>query len=169
MVLFCAAAVAGTTAAVPSATTSAASVPLVKGLTLISSVNERQGDYESTLMIEGIDEEGTTHLTTSADLPDPAGGKPTPVSFNRDVPAADLNSARTYKYLFSTGEQEFAGTTAMGTSAAVVGDLRTKGKAAVTLDGRPGGLDHAHSRRDEDRRRRDSGKAAGRRGAGFGP
>lgn len=118
----------------------AASVPLIKGLTLISSVNERQGDYESTLMIEGIDEEGTTHLTTSADLPDPAGGKPTPVSFNRDVPAADLNSARTYKYLFSTGEPEYSGTTAMGTSAAVVGDLRTQGKAAVTLDGRPGGL-----------------------------
>jgi outer membrane protein OmpA-like peptidoglycan-associated protein len=141
VVLFCAAAVAGTTAAVPSATTApAASVPLVKGLTLISAASERQGDYESRLLIEGIDEEGTTHLTVSADLPDPAGGKPTPVSFNRDVLAEDLISARTYKYLFSSGEQEFSGTTAMGTSAAVVGDLRTKGKAAVTLDGRLGGL-----------------------------
>jgi outer membrane protein OmpA-like peptidoglycan-associated protein len=141
VVLFCAAAVAGTTAAVPSATTaSAASVPLVKGLTLISAASERQGDYESRLLIEGIDEEGTTHLAVSADLPDPAGGKPTPVSFNRDVLAEDLISARTYKYLFSSGEQEFSGTTAMGTSAAVVGDLRTKGKAAVTLDGRLGGL-----------------------------
>jgi outer membrane protein OmpA-like peptidoglycan-associated protein len=129
-VLFCVAVAAGP----------ATSVPLIKGLTLISAVDERQGDYESTLTIEGIDEEGATHLTTSADLPDPAGGKPTPVSFNRNVLAEDLNSARTYKYLFSSGEQEFAGTTAMGTSATVIADLRSKGKATVTLDGRAGGL-----------------------------
>ena len=132
--MVCAAVVAGTAAAATPA------VPLVKGLTVISAASERQGDYESTLLIEGIDEEGTMHLTVSADLPDPAGGKPTPVSFNRDVLAADLNSARTYKYLFSSGEQQFPGTTAMGTSAAVVGDLRSSGKAAVTLDGRQGGL-----------------------------
>ena len=134
-------AVAGAATAVPSSTTAAAaSVPRVKGLTLVGAVNERQGDYESTLLIEDIDTEGTTHLTVSADLPDPAGGKPRAVSFNRDVLAEDLISARTYKYLFSNGEQQFAGTTAMGTSAAVLADLRSRGKAAVTLDGRMGGL-----------------------------
>ncbi|HEY0747420.1 MAG TPA: OmpA family protein [Steroidobacteraceae bacterium] len=142
--MFCAAVVAGAAAATATAalasTPSAAAVPLVEGLTLISAASERQGDYESTLLIEGIDEEGTTHLIISADLPDPAVGTPTPVSFNRDVLAADLNSARTYKYLFSSGEQQFSGTTAMGTSAAVVADLRSSGKAAVTLDGRQGGL-----------------------------
>ncbi|MEP6884183.1 MAG: OmpA family protein [Gammaproteobacteria bacterium] len=145
--MLCAAVVAGSAAAntantrvTAAATRSAAAVPLVQGLTIVSAASERQGDYESTLLIEGIDEEGTTHLTVSADLPDPAGGKPTPVSFNRDVLAADLNSARTYRYLFSSGEQQFAGTTAMGTSAAVVGDLRSSGKAVVTLDGRQGGL-----------------------------
>ncbi len=122
------------------ATAAAAPVPLVKGLTLVGAVNERQGDYESTPLIEDIDTEGTTHLTVSADLPNPAGGKPMAVSFNRDVLAEDLNSARTYKYLFSNGEQQFSGTTAMGTSAAVVSDLRSGGKAAVTLDGRLGGL-----------------------------
>jgi outer membrane protein OmpA-like peptidoglycan-associated protein len=136
--MLCAAVVSGTAAAAPAA--SAPAVPLVKGLTLISAASERQGDYESTLLIEAIDEEGTTHLTISADLPDPAGGKPTPVSFNRDVLAVDLKSARTYKYLFSSGEQQFSGTTAMGTSGAVVEELRSKGKAAVTLDGRQGGL-----------------------------
>ena len=45
----------------------------MQGLTLISAASERQGDYESTLTVDGIDADGTAHLTTSADLPDPAG------------------------------------------------------------------------------------------------
>lgn len=115
-------------------------IPLVQGLTLISAASERQGDYESTLTVDGIDADGTAHLTTSADLPDPTGGKPRPVSFNRGVRSEDRKDARTYKYLFSVGEEEFPGTTAMGTSSAVIADLRAGGQAAVTLDGQMGGL-----------------------------
>jgi len=115
-------------------------VPLVPGLTLVSAVSERQGDYESILAVDGIDEEAMLHLTISADLPDPAGGKPKPVSFNRDVSSNDRDQARTYKYMFSTGVEEYPGTTAMGTSAAVIKDLRTGAAAAVTLDGQMGGL-----------------------------
>ncbi len=90
-------------------------IPLVPGLTLVHAVSERQGDYESTLNVEDVDADGVLHLTNSADLPDPAGGKPKPVSFNRDVSADDRDQARTYKYLFSTGADEYPGTTAMGT------------------------------------------------------
>lgn len=115
-------------------------IPLIPGLTLVHAVSERQGDYESTLDVEGLDADGVLHLTISAYLPDPAGGKPTPVSFNRDVSAADRDQARTYKYMFSTGADEYPGTTAMGTSAAVIQDLRSRGAAAVTLDGEMGGL-----------------------------
>jgi OOP family OmpA-OmpF porin len=115
-------------------------IPLIPGLTLVHAVSERQGDYESTLNVESLDAEGVLHLTTSADLPDPAGGKPKPVSFNRDVSSSDRDQARTYKYLFSAGAEEYPGTTAMGTSAAVIQDLRSGGAAAITLDGAMGGL-----------------------------
>ncbi|HEY8053098.1 MAG TPA: OmpA family protein [Steroidobacteraceae bacterium] len=126
--------------AADSGMTSSARVPLVKGLTLTGAASERQGDYESTLTVDSIDADGTLHLTTSADLPDPAGGRPKPVSFSRDVRAVDLAEGRTYKYLFTDGPSEYPGTTAMGTSAAVVRELRARGSASITLDGQPGGL-----------------------------
>ena len=135
LMLLCATATATATSA-----SAPAAIPLVQGLTLISAASERQGDYESTLTVDGVDADGAVHLITSADLPDPAGGKSQPVSFNRDVLSKDRKDGRTYKYLFSTGEQEFPGTTAMGTSAAVIADLRTAGQANITLDGQLGGL-----------------------------
>ena len=59
----------------------------------------------------------------------------------RTVTAADLRNGRTYKYMFYTGgEEEYPGTTAMGTSAAVLLDLRSRGEASVTLDGDAGGI-----------------------------
>jgi outer membrane protein OmpA-like peptidoglycan-associated protein len=115
-------------------------IPLIKGLTLVRAASERQGDYESTLTIDDLDADGVLHLTTSADLPDPAGGKAKSVTFNRVVSAADRDQARTYKYLFSTGEDEYPGTTATGASAAVIRDLRATGKASITFDGQLGGL-----------------------------
>jgi len=115
-------------------------IPLIPGLTLVHAVSERQGDYESTLNVEDLDADGVLHLTTSADLPDPAGGKPKAVSFNRDVSSADRDQARTYKYMFSAGPEEYPGTTAMGTSTAVIQDLRTGRVASVMLDGEMGGL-----------------------------
>lgn len=115
-------------------------IPLIQGLTLVGAASERQGDYESTLMIDGLDADGLLRLDTSADLPDPAGGKAKPVSFNRNVSADDRDHARTYKYLFSTGAEEYPGTTAIGTSAVVIHDLRTAGSASITLDGQIGAL-----------------------------
>jgi hypothetical protein len=117
-------------------------IPVVQGLTLVGAASERQGDYESTYVIDGVDDDGTLHLDTSAELPDPAGGKARPVSFNRDVSANDREHARTYKYMFSSGPQEYPGTTALGTSAAVINDLRTAGNASITFDGQMGGLEN---------------------------
>jgi hypothetical protein len=122
-----------------SATTLTA-IPVIQGLTLVRAASERQGDYESTLTVDGLDSDGALHLNASADLPDPAGGKAKAVTFNRDVSAADRKHARTYKYLFSNGAQEYPGTTAMGVSADVIKDLRVAGKASITLDGQLGGL-----------------------------
>jgi outer membrane protein OmpA-like peptidoglycan-associated protein len=128
------------TAAAAATTAIPVVIPLIPGLTLVQAVNERQGDYESILNVEDLDADGVLHLTASADLPDPAGGKPDPVSFNREVSSSDRDQARTYKYMFSSGAEEYPGTTAMGTSAAVIKDLRAGRAASVTLDGEMGGL-----------------------------
>jgi OOP family OmpA-OmpF porin len=119
---------------------SLAPVPLIQGLTLVRAASERQGDYESTLIVDDLDTDGVIHLSAAAELPDPAGGKPTPVAFNRVVGGDDRDHARTYKYMFSTGAEEYPGTTAMGVSGDVIRDLRTTGKATITLDGQLGGL-----------------------------
>ena len=127
------------TTALSNAVTAPTTIPLEQGLTLFSATSERQGDYESTLTVDGMDADGgELHLTTSTELPNPEGGKRIPVSFTRDVRAEDREQARTYKYMFSAGEDEFPGTTAMGTSAAVIAELRARGQAVITLDGRYG-------------------------------
>ena len=116
-------------------------IPLVKGLTLIGAASERQGDYESSLTVDSVEADGSVRLVTEADIPDPAGGKPQTVRVTRGVRAADLKTGRTYKYMFFTGgEDDFPGTTSMGTSAAVLADLRSKGETTIKLDGEVGGL-----------------------------
>jgi outer membrane protein OmpA-like peptidoglycan-associated protein len=116
-------------------------IPLVKGLTVIGAASERQGDYEAATAVAAIEPDGSLHLSTSAEVPDPSGGLPSTVSVTRSVRASDLQNGRTYKYMFYTaGEEEYPGTTAMGTSAAVLQDLRSRGEASVTLDGEAGGI-----------------------------
>ena len=115
-------------------------IPLTPGLTIVRGASERQGDYESTLMVDDLDATGMLHLSIGADLPDPDGGKPHAVAFNRVVRSEDREHARTYKYMFSTGAEQYPGTTAMGVSADVIRDLRANGKASITLDGKMGEL-----------------------------
>ena len=127
-------------AGTPASAAASSAIPLVQGLTVVGAASERQGDYESTYVVNAVDADGTLHLDTSAELPDPASGKAKPVSFNRDVSATDRERARTYKYMFSAGPQVYPGTTALGTSAVVINDLRTSGSASITFDGQVGGL-----------------------------
>ena len=83
------------------ATTAAAlavtKIPLVKGLTVIGAASERQGDYEASTTVDSIEPDGSLHLSTSADVPDPSGGQPRAVSVTRRVSASDLKNGRTYK------------------------------------------------------------------------
>ncbi len=119
----------------------ATKIPLIKGLTLYSAVSERQGDYESYLTVDSIDADGSLHLLTEADIPDPAGGKPTHLEVTRTVRAADMKTARTFKYMYSNaGEEEYPGSTSVVISAAVFADIRSKGEASVKIDGEVGGI-----------------------------
>jgi outer membrane protein OmpA-like peptidoglycan-associated protein len=127
--------------ATPAVALAVTKIPLVKGLTVIGAASERQGDYQASTAVDSIEPDGTLHLSTSADVPDPSGGRPSTVSVTRSVRASDLKNGRTYKYMYySAGEEEYPGTTAMGTSAVVLQDLRSRGEASVTLDGEAGGI-----------------------------
>ena len=104
-------------------TATSLTIPLVQGLTLVGAVSERQGSYESTCVLDGVDADGTLRIETSAEFPDSAGGKPKPVSFDRDVSGNDRDHVRTHH------------TTALGTDVAVFHNLRTVGNAFITLHG----------------------------------
>ena len=129
------------TAAATVAPAAGTKIPLVKGLTLIGAASERQGDYEASTTVDSIEADGSLHLITAAEVPDPSEGRTRTVSVTRSVRAADLKDGRTYKYMFYTGgEEEYPGSTSMGTSAAVLSDLRARGEALVKLDGEAGGI-----------------------------
>ncbi|MDL2718163.1 MAG: OmpA family protein [Acidobacteriota bacterium] len=128
-------------AAATAAPSAGTKIPLVKGLTVIGAASERQGDYESSVTVDSIETDGSLHLTTAADVPDASGGRPRAVSVTRSVRASDLKDGRTYKYMYYTGgEEEYPGSTSMGTSTAVLSDLRARGEASVRLDGEAGGI-----------------------------
>jgi outer membrane protein OmpA-like peptidoglycan-associated protein len=116
-------------------------VPLVKGLRLIGAVNEQQGDYESSIIVDSVEPDGGLHLITEANVPDPSSGSTHTVSVSRAVRAVDMVDARTYKYVFFTdGEEEFPGTTSIGTSAIVLSELRAQGHTTLKLDGGASGI-----------------------------
>src|SRR5580765_7276019 len=122
--------------ATPAIALAVTTIPLVKGLTVIGAASERQGDYEASTAVDSIEPDGSLHLSTSADVPDPSGGRPHTVNVTRSVRASDLQNGRTYKYMFYTAaEEEYP-----GTSAAVLQDLRSRGEASVKLDGEAGGI-----------------------------
>jgi OOP family OmpA-OmpF porin len=107
-------------------------VPLQPGLTIVTTLSDREGDYESIKRIEAVTTEAVS-LAYAADMPSP-GGKPRKVSTRRTVRREDLRSAHEYMQIFSPASPEvFAGTTAIGTSAAVLTELKTKGRTAFTF------------------------------------
>ncbi len=122
------------------AQTAAPKIPLIQGLTVTHAVHALEGDYESMSSIGSITAKGVP-ITVSGDAPQAAGARPEQVSVTRTVRQADLATARTYKYLFTTMDDDvFPGTTAIQTSAAVINDLHARGQTQLTLDGRSGGL-----------------------------
>ncbi len=124
---------------VPSANLSP-TVPLVAGLTVVTAINTPTlGDYESIKRVESVSADRDMTIEIAGDVPALGTGKLDHVLVSRHVIATDLKSARTIRYGFATGDQdEFPGTTAIGTSAAVVNDLRKSGKTAF------GVLNEAH-------------------------
>jgi outer membrane protein OmpA-like peptidoglycan-associated protein len=111
-------------------------VPLQPGLTIVTALTDREGDYESIKTVEAVTPDAVK-LAYSADIPAPAGsagGKARKVNTRRTVRREDLRTAHEYMQVFNPSSPEtIAGTTAVGASTAVLTELKTKGQSAFTF------------------------------------
>jgi outer membrane protein OmpA-like peptidoglycan-associated protein len=109
-----------------------ATIPLCSGLTIVGAVSEPEGDYEPMITVTGIDAAGV-HLQYSAEVKTRRGSLQK-VSVRRTVRPADLESATMVMAWFDPrASLVIAGTTAIGTSRAVLRALKAKGTADLGL------------------------------------
>jgi outer membrane protein OmpA-like peptidoglycan-associated protein len=103
---------------------SAPPIPLVEGLTVVTAIADKRGDYETLKQVVAVDDANVT-LAYRADVP---GGNA--IEALRPVSRDDLAAADTYRNFFSSGDQKaFPGTTALGPSNAVMAALEDAGEA----------------------------------------
>ena len=106
-------------------------IPLCKGLTIVTAIDDPKGDYESVKRITDVTADGV-HLTVNGDRPTPLGVRK--VSVSRTVRRDDLKTASFYLLVFDSGAPvSVPGSTALGTSAAVLAALKTKGAAELAV------------------------------------
>ncbi len=121
----------------PAAKSSAAPrIPLCPGLVVVTAVSQREGDYESIKTVESIDgaqlrlkysAEGVSHDLFGGDVVQH-------VTVHRTVFLEDLQSASLYlQQYYAKAPDSVRGTTAIGTSAAVLRALKTRGEAELTI------------------------------------
>jgi outer membrane protein OmpA-like peptidoglycan-associated protein len=114
------------------------SVPLCPGLTIVTAVAQADGDYESIKIIEAVtDDEVRLRYSTERMVSDLFSIEPPKLertTMQRTVRRVDLESAILYLQQFSTLLPELVPeTTALGTSAAVLNALKTKGEAELGI------------------------------------
>lgn len=115
-----------------------ATVPLCPGLTIVTAIGEPEGDYESIKTIQSVTDTGVQLKYSSermyADMFSKDPPKLQQTNLTRTVRRADLRTATLYLQQFSPGLPEtIPETTAIGTSAAVLNDLKTKGEATLGI------------------------------------
>ncbi len=119
--------------------TAPTAVPLCAGLKIVTAINQPEGDYESIKTIESITPAAVS-MKYSAEVPlrDLSGksGRVRTHRSTRVLPVEDLTSANRYARTFwdVDGFPELVpGTTALGTSAAVLKLLKTRGEAELAV------------------------------------
>jgi len=140
--LFALASVAG---AAVAADTAAPRIPLCPGLTVVTAVEQQAGDYESIKTIESV-EPGEVRMKYSAEMPNTDLLDPGPpvkkVNLHRVMLRADLESGAIYQQNFLEKSAEtIPGATSIGTSAAILRALKTKGEAQVSISNSYPGLE----------------------------
>jgi outer membrane protein OmpA-like peptidoglycan-associated protein len=114
-------------------------ITLCPGTTVVTAIAS-QGDYESIKTVESVDTKGVLVKYSSEDAPECSLNSPgcglIQTSTHRTVLSSDLGSAHKYDEIFVTDKNssEIApGTTAIGTSAEVLRELKSKGESELTL------------------------------------
>jgi outer membrane protein OmpA-like peptidoglycan-associated protein len=119
-------------------------IPLCPGLTVVTAVSQVAGDYESIKTIQAVsDTEVRMHYSAEVSENDPLGPGPELKHLNleRLMLTKDLESATDYQQLYLEGaEEKIPGTTSIGTSSAVLRDLKSKGQSAFGWSNAYGGL-----------------------------
>lgn len=134
-----AAVVAGIVAALAAAPASPAiKIPLCPGLTIVTAVSQMTGDYESIKTVESVTDSAARIKYSSESMAiDMFGNAPPKLQKStvfRTISRADLRTASLYEQQFSTELPEaIPDTTAIGTSAAVLSALKTKGEAKLGI------------------------------------
>ena len=123
---------------VTAQSTTTSVIPLCSGLTIVTAVSQQDGDYESIKTIESVSEsEVRLKYSVEREVQDwLSNGPPKLVKYTlyRTVRRTDLDSAFLYEQQFSTELPEMIPeTTAIGTSAAVLNALKTKGESKLGI------------------------------------
>jgi outer membrane protein OmpA-like peptidoglycan-associated protein len=113
-------------------------IPLCPGLTIVTAVRQKGGDYESIKTIQSVTNLGVRLKYSLERLVDDlfSTGPPTLLKavVYRTVQRRDLDAAFLYEQQFSSELPETVPeTTAIGTSAAVLNALKTKGEAKLGI------------------------------------
>jgi outer membrane protein OmpA-like peptidoglycan-associated protein len=109
----------------------AARVPLREGLTIVTAISDVQGDFESIKRVVRTDAR-SIRVQYSAQVR--RQGVLLRADVSRTVLRADLETARDYQgYFYGAGPEIYTGSTALGVSAGVLGDLKTKGQAEIRV------------------------------------
>ena len=139
------------TSAVAITQTAAPSIPICPGLTVVTAVNGSAGDYESIKTVESIDAK-EVHLKYSsevnnADWLSTDAGTVKNTILHRTVLIPDLQTATTYQQVYLDKSAEtIPGTTAIGTSSAILRELKTKGEADFSISNAYAGLELSNDR-----------------------
>ena len=107
------------------------SIPLCAGLTVVTAISQRDGDYESIKTIETVTANDLA-LKYSSEMLENAVTKK--LTVRRTLRQADLASATLYMHHFNNrAAATIPGTTGIGTSTAVLRALKTKGEADLGI------------------------------------
>jgi outer membrane protein OmpA-like peptidoglycan-associated protein len=106
-------------------------IPLCPGLTIVTAINQPEGDYESIKTIESITgREVTVRYSTERKI----DGTLRNIKVTRITPLVDLRNATLYLHHFDPrAPVRIPGATALGTSSAVLQALKTTGEAELAI------------------------------------
>jgi outer membrane protein OmpA-like peptidoglycan-associated protein len=115
--------------------TAATRIPLCVGLTIVTAISEIDGDYESIKTIESVtDQQVRLKYSSERRVQDLMDNEPKleRKTISRTMLTKDLASSNLYEQLFDEQLPDpIPGTTAIGTSAAVLNELKTKGEVEL--------------------------------------